>query len=336
LGARQALYHVGAASVRSLQQGAPPGLDDVLLKVSSWGDPSQGFVLYFPIIIAFSYHRGTAFLGTFVVSEWTNMVGKWLLHGERPYWWVEVHAVEVDLVQTRLTCETGPGTPSGHSQASSVVWFALVDTAISIFPTIKVPAWCLFLIMQLLMFLSRTFIAAHFPHQCILGFFTGLLIVRCLYKSPTWLKCSRSQLVMASLFLITSSLAVFSLLLWAGFDPNWSIQLARKHCDNPSWIYIDTTPFYAMVRFSGTALGLALSLPPFHPLLPPSASRRFAILVVTLGLGQLSSVIHRMIPRSDLNHFYLLEFLLNSFTVMATIRAVQLLRGRKRVQEKVP
>ena len=27
--------------VRSLQQGAPPGLDDVLLKVSSWGDPSQ-------------------------------------------------------------------------------------------------------------------------------------------------------------------------------------------------------------------------------------------------------------------------------------------------------
>ena len=32
----------------------------------------------------------------------------------------------------------------------------------------------------------------------------------------------RSQLVMGSLFLITSSLAVFSLLLWAGFDPNWS------------------------------------------------------------------------------------------------------------------
>ena len=33
-----------------------------------------------------------------------------------------------------------------------------------------------------------------------------------------------------------------------------SIQLARKNCDNPSWIYIDTTPFYAMVRFSGGRL----------------------------------------------------------------------------------
>ena len=34
---------------------------------------------------------------------------------------------------------------------------------------------------------------------------------------------TRAQLVMASLFLITSSLAVFSALLWAGFDPNWSL-----------------------------------------------------------------------------------------------------------------
>ena len=82
--------------------------------------------------------------------------------------------------------------------------------------------------------------------QCILGLLTGLLIVKVLYKTPTWLHSSRlnhifiiailivaillicitimiirAQLVMASLFLITSSLATFSLLLWAGFDPNW-------------------------------------------------------------------------------------------------------------------
>lgn len=82
--------------------------------------------------------------------------------------------------------------------------------------------------------------------QCILGLLTGLLIVKVLYKTPAWLHSSRlnhiliiaivivvillicitimiirAQLVMASLFLITSSLAAFSLLLWAGFDPNW-------------------------------------------------------------------------------------------------------------------
>ena len=38
---RQSLYHIGASAVGALQEGAPPGLDDILLKVSSWGDPSQ-------------------------------------------------------------------------------------------------------------------------------------------------------------------------------------------------------------------------------------------------------------------------------------------------------
>ena len=38
---RQSLYHLGAAAVASLQKGAPPGLDNILLNVSSWGDPSQ-------------------------------------------------------------------------------------------------------------------------------------------------------------------------------------------------------------------------------------------------------------------------------------------------------
>ena len=111
-----------------------------------------------------------------------------------------------------------------------------------------------------------------------------------------------------------------------------SIQLARKHCDNPSWIYIDTTPFYAMVRFSGgrlkhienttyqnmhlyshlkihyklssiiagTALGLALSLPPFLPLLPPSASRRFAILGLHPHEDQISSIISSSLSTNPL------------------------------------
>ena len=38
---RQSLYHIGASAVGALQEGAPPGLDNILLKVSSWGDPSQ-------------------------------------------------------------------------------------------------------------------------------------------------------------------------------------------------------------------------------------------------------------------------------------------------------
>ena len=35
--------------------------------------------------------------------------GKWLLHGQRPYWWVKENAAgaDISLLETPLTCETG-------------------------------------------------------------------------------------------------------------------------------------------------------------------------------------------------------------------------------------
>merc|ERR1711893_540498 len=111
------------------------------------------------------------------------MNGKWLLHGQRPYWWVKENkaAADISLQQTQLTCETGPGVPSGHSQAAAVIWFCLAD---AISPTLGRFSWVVWLIffgMQILMGLSRVFIAAHFPHQCILGFIVGLVIVKKFY-----------------------------------------------------------------------------------------------------------------------------------------------------------
>lgn len=58
------------------------------------------------------------------------------MHGDRPYWWV--HEVESnynatvfpEINQFPATCETGPGMPSGHSMATSAVWYILVKAAI--------------------------------------------------------------------------------------------------------------------------------------------------------------------------------------------------------------
>ena len=52
--------------------------EDFLVPVSSIGDPSKGFTVYFPLILALNYLKGIKFLGAFIVSEWINMVG-WLL-----------------------------------------------------------------------------------------------------------------------------------------------------------------------------------------------------------------------------------------------------------------
>ena len=78
LDARDSLYYQGARAVQVLQQEYPGigssrsrsrsrGLCGVcthlppgpgLLSVSSWGDPSQGFLLYFPIILSLRSGKG--------------------------------------------------------------------------------------------------------------------------------------------------------------------------------------------------------------------------------------------------------------------------------------
>ena len=42
--------------------------------VSSIGDPSKGFIIYFPLILAINYLKGIKFLGAFIICEWINMV----------------------------------------------------------------------------------------------------------------------------------------------------------------------------------------------------------------------------------------------------------------------
>lgn len=119
------LYLSEASFLSSLQERLSP-LSDFVIPISSIGDPSKGFIIYFPLILAINYLKGIKFLGAFIVSEWINMVGlkinlfsqsynlmltlqnaKWILQGERPYWWIKEHQTNITLLQTPLTCETG-------------------------------------------------------------------------------------------------------------------------------------------------------------------------------------------------------------------------------------
>ena len=183
----------------------------------------------------------------------SSQTGKWLLQGDRPYWWVPERGLNISLVQSPLSCETGPGVPSGHSQAAAVIVFCLVDCGLGVSAICRARwsrplLWLLFLAAQLLMWTSRIFISAHFPHQCLLGFIVSLLVVRKFYSRGSWIQRRTVPLVLFSLFLLGSSLSLYLLLLRLGLSPDWTISLAKKHCRNPDWIYIDTTPFYAMMR----------------------------------------------------------------------------------------
>ncbi|CAG2062961.1 unnamed protein product, partial [Timema podura] len=132
---------------------------------------------------------GTDILVATVVAEWSNTLLKWLLMEDRPFWWVRETDVygKGDLArfpklrQTPLTCETGPGSPSGHVMGYGAVAYCLVVWFIKMFvknnkklsastkSRVIVSAWILYGVTIVLVALSRLYVATHFPHQCLLG-----------------------------------------------------------------------------------------------------------------------------------------------------------------------
>ncbi|XP_015777315.1 PREDICTED: glucose-6-phosphatase 2-like [Acropora digitifera] len=122
-----ALYDEGIRLILYLQKSWS-SWDNEMLFLSKFGDPRNNFLIYFPIFYHWSAELGVSVLWTAVISEWFNLVLKWILQGERPYWWVHESSkwMNVTLKQYELTCETGPGSPSGHAMVTSAVFCLVV------------------------------------------------------------------------------------------------------------------------------------------------------------------------------------------------------------------
>jgi len=289
-------------------------LPSILSNVSQIGDPSMAFIFFFPLIFGLNKSKGLKFLITFIISEWLNMVLKWMLQGDRPYWWIKENGHDLQLHETFLTCETGPGVPSGHSQSSYLIWYSVLDTLLEQKPS-NVVFLLVFLPLQVLMMSARIFISAHFPHQCLLGFLVAALCIQFVYKDDRILAGDTRTKLCVSVMLPTTAMVAYGGLLVSGFDPNWSIALATKWCLKSSWIYLDTTPFYAMVRYTASAAALAVAAQPRFL----SANSTMLRILTGLACGFFCSKLHKVIPRSNLFVFYGAEFVLNSCNVLLII-----------------
>jgi glucose-6-phosphatase len=119
-------------------------------------------------------------------------------------------------------------------------------------------------------------------------------------------------------------LAVYGGLQVIGLDPDWSVARARRYCAHASWVYVDTTPFYALVRYSGAGLGLACVYKHYwqqqgRRLSASGRVGQLIQLVVGLLLGALTGRVHARIPHTNPVVFYSLELALNAFNVIAII-----------------
>lgn len=97
-----------------------------------------------------------------------------------------------------------------------------------------------------------------------LSFHSGHLVLPIVYRKSAWVHLPKSTLLSLSIgaVLCGSLMVYFTMdsLLPGGI--NWTISKALKWCSNTSWVNSKTKPLFSLVRISGIAIGLAVSLDP--------------------------------------------------------------------------
>jgi len=98
-----------------------------------------------------------------ITSNLVNYVGKLIFAGPRPYW-VSSHV-------RALWTETTFGIPSGHAQHAVAVWGVIAARSK------RTWVWIVSILVIFFIGFSRLYLGAHFPHDVVLGWLLGALIL---------------------------------------------------------------------------------------------------------------------------------------------------------------
>uniref|UniRef100_A0A8C8SHU4 Glucose-6-phosphatase 3 n=1 Tax=Pelusios castaneus TaxID=367368 RepID=A0A8C8SHU4_9SAUR len=262
----EVLYSSGVVFAEMLQTG-PPWLEQFWLWVTFLADPKCVFIIFFPLAYFLEQKVGVAVLWIGIIAEWLNIVSKWLLFGERPFWWVyesELSNEKVLLRQFPVSCETGPGSPSGHCMITGAALWPIVTALTALAARhsssrlVRLTPFMVYFFLLLAVGLSRIFILAHFPHQVVGGIVTGAMLGWML-EACVPAERKLGFYISTSLALVLGAIGLYWGLIALGIDLDWSIRLATKWCLNPEWIRVETRPFASLCRDAASTLGLGLA-----------------------------------------------------------------------------
>lgn len=108
-----------------------------------------------------------------MLSSNLNFLLKMGLQDPRPYWY--------NTQVVAYSSETSFGLPSGHSQQSGVVWFAIAAQ-------VRKPwMWFVAVLITLLVGISRLYLGVHFITDVLLGWALAALIVWLYFRLELWL-----------------------------------------------------------------------------------------------------------------------------------------------------
>ncbi|XP_061562096.1 LOW QUALITY PROTEIN: glucose-6-phosphatase catalytic subunit 1-like [Phycodurus eques] len=331
----------GVSSTRYLQTNYQDA-QGLFLWVSWAADLRNTFFIFFPLWFHLRSSVGIKLIWVAVIGDWLNLVFKWILFGERPYWWVHetpyyATSVRPDIEQYRMTCETGPGSPSGHAMGAASVYYTLVTSILAIAATkkkhggrkssnnsyLKAVLWTVFWGVQVCVCLSRVFIAAHFPHQVVAGVITGMIVAEAFNRTQWIYRASMKKYFYTTLFLTSFAVGFYLLLRVVGVDLLWTLDKAQRWCARPEWVHLDSTPFASLLRNMGTLFGLGLGL--HSPLYTETKRSSSAVSRVGCIVGSLL-LLHLFDSFKPPTHtaalFYLLSFCKSATVPVATVSII--------------
>lgn len=90
------LLHDGSLPTIELLQRSFPDNAKLMISISTLLDPRYVFLIYAPILFALNKRVGHRLVIALTLAEWMNQILKWLLAGERPYWYVHERGLRIN------------------------------------------------------------------------------------------------------------------------------------------------------------------------------------------------------------------------------------------------
>lgn len=158
----QAIYDFGVWLIASLQ--ALGAWQTIPMKFFSFLGTEEFYMIVLPALYwCFSTSLGMRVAVILMLSTGINDAFKKIFRGPRPYW--------VSSKVQNFAEETSFGVPSGHAQNAAAVWGIMAARLH------KRWAWITALVLIFLIGISRLSLAVHFPHDVLVGWLLGFLLL---------------------------------------------------------------------------------------------------------------------------------------------------------------